>query len=123
MVIPDIFDNLEFTVGRWKSTSPLVNHDDESVTIFFDFFSDATGIITLVEPDNTACKSDLVIGPLNNTIDINQTSDAICTDDKFYNPYRFSCKRGADGYAICYAENKMHSVNKFEFTLVKVNNQ
>ncbi|GLR15881.1 S8 family serine peptidase [Portibacter lacus] len=123
MVIPDTFDDLDFTEGRWKSTSPLVNYEDKNVTLYFDFYSDGTGTITPVEPDGTTCSASLSIGPLNNTIDIDQLGPAICTNGVSYNPYKFSCKQGAKGYAICFAQNKIHSVNKFEFTLIKVKNQ
>ena len=52
-------EDLGFTYGRWKSTTQIYNTSNEEVTIYFDFYGNDRGRITLVEPDGTQCYADL----------------------------------------------------------------
>lgn len=121
MRIPENPENYDFAVGRWKSTTHIYNNEGEKVVIYFDFISDGTGVITLVEPDNTKCSGNLNLSLNKNIFIIDQTFPASCNPpSKGYNKYYFECKPDKTGCAECWAQNKTNKKNKFDFKLVKI---
>jgi len=120
--IPDKPDNFDFAVGRWKSTTYIYNlSTGEKVTIYFDFFANGTGRITLVEDDNTQCSADLSLSISPAQFNINQTGGAECIPPPtIYEAYVFECAPDATGCAECVAQNKSRSTNIFKFKLIKI---
>jgi flagellar motor protein MotB len=116
-------DDFAFAAGRWKSTTYLYNEQSEKVTIYFDFYKNGKGQITLIEDSNNQlrCEADLALSLKANLFGINQLTDADCINmDKQYNPYTFECKPDKNGYAECTAQNKINKKNNFVFQLVKI---
>jgi len=120
--IPDKTDNFDFAVGRWKSTTYIYRiNSGEKVTIYFDFYANGTGRITLVEDDNTQCSADLRLSISPGKFDINQTDRAECMPPPtIYEAYVFECTPDATGCAECVAQNKSKRTNNFTFKLVKI---
>ena len=121
--IPPSAKDPTFAAGRWKSTSYLFNSTDgKKVTLYFDFASDGTGKITLVESDNTTCEAALQLGVQSGVFSIVQQGAAACQPPpEKYQPYVFKCKPDANGCAECEAQNRNKSNNNFKFNLVKIN--
>ncbi len=120
--IPEDENNSDFAIGKWKSTTYIYNEKGEQVTIYFDFYKDGKGKITLVEPNNTQCTNDLSLSLSKGEFKINQTGNSICNPPpKQYEPYTFICKPDENGCAECIAKNKIDKNNEFSFKLVKVN--
>jgi subtilisin family serine protease len=114
-------NDFSFALGRWKSTTYIYNQAGEKVTIYFDFFANGTGKISVVEPNNTECTASLDLALLANQFNINQKSQAICNPPpSAYNPYTFECKPDANGNAECWAQNKSDKSNAFKFRLIKI---
>ncbi|HAS45941.1 MAG TPA: hypothetical protein DCS93_35995 [Microscillaceae bacterium] len=115
-------EDFGFAVGRWKSTTYIYSVEDgEKVTIYFDFFKNGTGKITLVEPNGRQCTADLSLALLSGQFNIDQLVSATCLPPpKGYNPYTFECKPDKNGYAECIAQNKKRAANRFKFKLVKI---
>lgn len=121
MKMPEIIEDLDFSLGRWKSTTPLHNNEGQEVIIYFDFLPGNTGRLTLVEPGGTECTANLTLKAGSRSFDVNQLSDAVCPGSKLdYNPYTFSCAPDEKGYARCIARNKRVTANRFEFRLIKI---
>lgn len=121
MRMPEVIDNLDFCLGRWRSTSYLHNDAGEKITLFFDFLPQSNGLLTLLEPDGTLCKAPLSLQVINNEFDVNQLEDAFCDGtNTFYTQYTFTCAADSEGYAQCVAENKLIKANRILFKLVKV---
>lgn len=119
--IPDNENDFAFAEGRWKSTTYIYNENKERVVIYFEFMKNATGKITLVEPDNTQCTADLSLKLLSKQFNINQVIEAVCSPiSKKYQAYTFECKPDKNGYAECTAQNKNVKENNFTFKLVKI---
>ncbi len=115
-------DDFGFAAGRWKSTTYIYSTEDgEKVTIYFDFFRNGTGKITLAEPNGRQCTADLSLELLSGQFNINQLLEASCLPPpKSYNAYRFECRPDKNGHAECIAQNKTRSANRFKFKLVKI---
>jgi subtilisin family serine protease len=121
MKMPPKGDDINFSVGRWRSTTYIHNNSGEKITIYFDFFADKTGKITLVEPDNTQCTADLNLVLKSPMLLIDQQIAAICKPPPtHYTQYKFSCQPDANGCAECTAQNKRIKANRFKFKLIKV---
>jgi subtilisin family serine protease len=120
MRMPDIIKNLDFSIGRWKSTTSIHNNEGEEVTIYFDFNKNRQGLLTLVEPDGLKCTADLSLKANTRQFNVNQLQEAECTDKKTYQSYTFSCQADANGYAECTAQNKTVKANRFKFKLIKI---
>jgi len=119
--IPEDENNSDFAIGKWKSTTYIYNEKGEQVTIYFDFYKDGKGKITLEEPNNTQCTNDLTLSLTKGEFKINQTGNSICNPPpKQYEPYTFICKPDENGCAECTAKNKVDKSNEFTFKLVKV---
>jgi hypothetical protein len=116
--------DFEFAKGRWKSTTPIFSLlNGEKVTIYFDFYSNGTGLISLVEPDNTTCTADLALKLERSSLLINQLDMASCAPAAgSYNPYTFECVPDNKGCAVCTAKNKVNATNQFVFNLIRVKN-
>jgi subtilisin family serine protease len=122
MKMPTDPGNLEFSTGRWKSTTSLNNDSGEKVTIYFDFYQNGKGKITFFEPDQTQCIANLSLSLQQATLQVNQLASAECMPPpRSYFEYGFTCKADANGYAECVAQNKQIKANRFRFRLVKIN--
>lgn len=119
---PENPKDFSFAEGRWKSTTNLYNEEGEKVQVYFDFFNDGSGEITLMEPDNNICNATLAIDLEEDLFIINQTRPANCSPESDqYNPYYFECKPDRNGNASCIAKNKVNANNIFKFNLIKFN--
>ncbi len=119
--IPKKGKSLDFSVGRWKSTTYLFSTEREKITIYFDFFANGKGKITLVEADGNECYAELSTSVDDGVFDIDQVMEAICqSKGEKYRPYKFQCKADSEGYAQCAAQNKADKSNKLEFKLIKI---
>lgn len=121
MMMPDIIDNLDFTIGRWKSTTYLRNNDGDQVTIYFDLYSGGRGKITLVEPSGIQCSAPVHLNIQKNSFVIDQPNIATCVPgNDSYSNYYFRCEADADGVVQCHAQNKHERANRFDFNLIKI---
>lgn len=125
MRIPPHTKDFEFAEGRWKSTSDLHSvQTNKNVVIYFDFYHDGTGKITLVEPDNTQCSAQLSLSLKSGKFWVDQQASAVCSPPpKKYESYFFVCNPDANNCAECQAQNKNKKKlnNNFLFKLVRVN--
>jgi len=123
MRIPPDANSFAFAEGKWKSTTYLYNFEDEKVTLFFDIKADGTGVLTLVEEDNTQCTAPLSLSLKPNELVMVQQKMAMCfATNEQYNPYHFVCKPNNDtGCADCMAQNKKKPEQNFTFQLIKTN--
>lgn len=124
MKMPKIIKDLDFSIGRWRSTTTIVNDKkiQEEVVLYFDFYPNQVGKLTLVEKNSLQCSAPLELSANQNKFDVNQENRAYCKGDKnrYYYPYTFSCQADANGYAECMAQNKQFPANKFKFRLIKI---
>lgn len=121
--IPPHAKNLDFAIGRWKSTSYIYNiKNGDPVTLYFDFYKNSTGRLTLVQPDNSTCTADLALSLRSQQIYIDQQGPSVCTAAPYkYPPYTFTCHADSTGRAQCEARNKEDPNNHFLFNLIEVN--
>ncbi len=122
MRIPPNNKDFRFAIGRWKSTSYIYEiGTGDQVTIYFDFYDNGKGKITLLKNDNTECTAPLSLSLKPNMFTINQEGKAICDPPPtVFSPYLFVCKTGANNCAECAAQNKNHSSNSLKFNLIKI---
>jgi len=120
--IPDKPKDYKFAEGRWKSTTNIISvSTGEKVTIYFDFYTNGKGKVTLVEADNTQCTADLDLSLNTNKFIIDQKRPSICNPPpETYNQYTFECEPDNTGCAECWAQNKIQKSNKFKFKLIKI---
>ncbi|QDK77733.1 S8 family serine peptidase [Spirosoma sp. KCTC 42546] len=119
--LPPINTGLDFAVGRWKSTSDIVNNKGEFVELYFDFQKTGTGTITLREANGTQCSAPLAFGLTTNEFHITQRSAAICSPPpQQYASYSFGCQSDANGHALCTGQNQQNVGNNLRFNLVKI---
>lgn len=119
--IPPKADDYAFAEGRWKSTSYLYNNAGEKITLYFDFYANGKGKITLVEPNNTQCVADLILKLADGKFIIDQSKSSICNPPPSeYSPYLFECTPDKKGYADGLAVNKTNRANNFRFKLIKI---
>lgn len=122
MKMPEVIENLDFSIGRWKSTTSIHNDTGQEITIYFDFFPNQQGKLTLVEPGGLECTAQLSLRANQRSFDVNQLQEALCAYNQGgYSKYTFACQADAKGYAQCIAQNKSVKVNRFSFKLVKIN--
>ncbi len=120
--IPDKPKDYEFAKGRWKSTTYIYNDSGEKITIYFDFYANGKGVITLVEPDNTQCSANLDLSLNSNKFIVDQKQNSVCNPPpKKYQKYLFECQPDNTGCAECWAQNKTDRTNRFKFKLIKIN--
>lgn len=115
--------DVDFAVGRWKSTTPMVRiQDGQKITLFFDFYKNGKGKLTLLQSDNTQCEATLSLSLNSDNLQIIQDAPAICQPPPLsYRPYIFQCKPGANNCVECEAQNQIKSNNKLTFNLVRIN--
>jgi subtilisin family serine protease len=116
-------DDLDFTIGSWKSTTPINNIvTGEQLTLFFRFLPDQTGELTILEPSGNRCSSGLLLRRNQRELSIRQPTPSVCrADNSAYPPYTFTCSPDASGTVICEGVNQRNSSNRLTFKLVKVN--
>ena len=122
--IPPDASNVNFAVGRWKSTTYLYNESGDKVTLYFDFYADKTGKISFIEEDNTEYKANLKLSLQGRKFIMEQTEEASCINgnsNKQYVPYYFKAEADNTGKALCWAQNKTNHSNQFNFNLIKIN--
>ena len=120
LVIPIGGITLEQLTGRWMSTTPIYNMEEEAVVLYFTFNGTSVGKIELVEPDGKVFEAPLSISISGDRIDIKQTQPAESKDGDMYEPYNFTIKpdknRKADGMAV----NQQNAANMLRFSLVRI---
>lgn len=116
-------DDLDFTIGRWKSTTPINNIvTGEQLTLFFRFLPDQTGELTILEPSGNRCSSGLLLRRTKRELSIRQPTPSVCrANNSAYPPYTFTCSPDVSGTVICEGVNQQNSSNRLTFKLVKVN--
>jgi subtilisin family serine protease len=117
--IPENVSSLDFLEGKWRSTTPLYNDDEEEVVINFDFNSSADKI-ELVELNGQVCDGWLDVNKSKQGFSMSQSSPATCGQQSAYSPYTFTCYASAGDIAQCEATNIEYPMNKFNFNLIKV---
>lgn len=111
----------EDLIGRWKSTSELLNKAEEKVVIYFTFDGTPVGVIEIVEPSG-----EKHTGILNVQIDgefvlIDQLGTACnVAETSCYTPYFFKLKPDKNRKAIGHACNKQEVGNEFDFNLIRM---
>ncbi len=119
--LPEKIVNTDFITGRWKSTTSIINEENEQVTLFFDFYKGGSGKLTLVEPNGTECEAALSVSIVgSNRLEIDQETAATCDPNGGYSPYFFECEADKNGYAACKGQNKNYKVNTLTFKLIKI---
>jgi subtilisin family serine protease len=123
MKMPKGTRNFNFALGRWRSTTPLTNSNNEQVTVYFTFLRDGTGEINLVEPNGLRCAADLDLAlDQQNQLIIDQLSAADCQyGQPGYAAYTFYCQPDAGGTVTCRGRNKNNASNQPKFNLIKIN--
>lgn len=106
--------------GTWKSTTPLVNNDNEDVVLYFTFNGTPNGVLTLVEPDGSKYTAPLSVDVRDDKIYIEQTADAVGSG-KSYTRYSFVCRPDKDRRASCTGQNLTDKYNKVVFRLIRLN--
>lgn len=121
MQIPDVIEDLNFSLGVWESTTYLTNESNEKVTIRFEFRPGGIGDVRFVEENGLVYDAGLSLSHTVNTFDIDQLNKATNpSSEKEYYRYSFNCQADANGKASCWAQNKTISANKFNFRLIKI---
>ncbi len=121
--IPDTpTEDFTFAEGRWKSTGYLYStNTGEKITLYFEFFANGTGKLTLVEENGTRCSANLKLKMDGKNLIIDQIEQADCNrGGDSYNEYIFECKPDKAGLADCYAQNKTNKKNFLNFKLIKI---
>jgi subtilisin family serine protease len=117
--IPENSNNLNFTKGRWKSTTDIRDvSNNMRVVLYFDFNGSKDGSISLVRSDNIVCNANVKIDLINDKMNISQQNGFVCPPQiGGYIPYNFVCKADLNGCAVCNAKG---SYNNFKFNLIKI---
>jgi hypothetical protein len=119
--MPDKIEDLSFLDGRWKSTTPLTNDNDEQVTLYFTFHDQKNSSLDLYEPNDDRFTANLTLDYTERELIIDQLEAATSLQTrKFYARYKFTCTRASSGFAICVARNKDNRQPLFNFNLVKM---
>jgi subtilisin family serine protease len=121
MQIPEVIEDLNFSLGVWESTTYLRNDSNEKVTIRFEFRADETGTLNFIEENGLVFGANLSLSHTRNTFIIDQLDKARSpSSNREYYQYLFNCRADAKGRAACQAQNKMVRANKFNFRLIKI---
>lgn len=111
-------DNL---YGRWKSTTSLYNHQEESVVLYFTFNGTSQGVLDIAEPDGEVFSATLAVTINGEQVEIDQLYPASSSSSNMkYNPYKFVLKPDRDRKAQGNAKNKVEKTNVFNFNLVQI---
>lgn len=107
--------------GRWKSTTSIQNSSNEEVVIYFTFNGTNNGRLDIVEPSGNRFTAPLSIKTSNDIIYINQSSPATSNNSATqYAPYKFVIRPNRHRQAEGKANNKVESLNVFNFSLVRI---
>lgn len=107
--------------GRWKSTTSIQNSSNEDVVIYFTFNGTNNGRLDIVEPSGDRFTASLSIKTSNDIIYINQSSPATSNNSATqYAPYKFVIRPNRHRQAEGKANNKVQSLNVFNFSLVRI---
>ena len=107
--------------GRWKSTTSIQNSSNEEVVIYFTFNGTNNGLLDIVEPSGNRFTAPLSIKTSNDIIYINQSSPAKSNSSATqYAPYKFVIRPNRYRQAEGKANNKVESLNVFNFSLVRI---
>jgi subtilisin family serine protease len=123
MKIPPVIDNTDFMIGMYKSTTELRNTADGSkIDLYFEFFQNNYGELTLVDQEGNKYKARLKLTVVNNSIEIDQLEDAYCPQNgDYFSQYNFHFEADQYGKAYCRGQNKTNASNVPEFFLIKIN--
>ncbi|MBQ3656481.1 MAG: S8 family serine peptidase [Bacteroidales bacterium] len=103
--IPEDSKDMSFAVGKWKSTTSLVNSDNPSigVSMYFDIQADGKGKIMYLETTGDKFTADLKISFEDGKLIIRQDKDAVAPGiEHDYDPCTYVCKQNAEtGKADC----------------------
>ncbi len=123
MVIPVNPEPEDFN-GRWKSTTPIYDmQDNYEVVLYFDFNGTTTGQLTAVGENGLVSTGVFTLSITGDQIDIHMTTPATSSDgSKTYSPYDFRLRPGQDRKADGFAQNQTLSYNYFDFKLIKISN-
>lgn len=120
MSIPENI-SVEQLTGRWKSTTTLINEQEQDVVIYFTFNGSSTAKLDIIEPNGDEYSARLNISISNDQVYIDQTEPARnLSTGKGYNPYKFVLKPNPNRKANGNAKNKIESANMFTFNLIKI---
>ena len=122
--IPENSKDMSFAVGKWKSTTSLVNSDDPTigVSMYFDIQEGGKGKIMYVETTGDKFTADLTITFEDGKLIIRQDKDAVAPGiEHDYDPCTYVCKQNAEtGRADCTTHwDSGHSDT--DFNMVKTN--
>lgn len=121
MSIPENI-SVEQLTGRWKSTTTLINEQEQDVVIYFTFNGTSIAKLDIIEPNGDDYSANLNISISNDQVYIDQTEPARnSSTGKGYNPYKFVLKPNPNRKANGNAKNKVESANMFTFNLIKYN--
>lgn len=108
-------------MGRWKSTTSLINEQDEHVIIYFTFNGTSVARLDIIEPNGDDYSARLNVSISNDQVFIDQPEPARNSSmGKAYNPYKFVLKPNPDRKANGNAKNKVEPANMFSFNLIKI---
>lgn len=103
--IPDNAKNTNFALGKWKSTTELVNSDDHNigVSIYFDIKENNKGEVLYIETTGEIFKTDLKISFEDGKLIMRQDKNAVSTEsDRDYDPCTYVCTQNEEtGKADC----------------------
>lgn len=121
LIIPEDVHLADLT-GCWRSTTKLINQEEEEVVLYFDFNGTAEARLSAVEPDKSIFSAALSVSIANDMIYLVQATEAV-SPTKFYRylPYRFVCRPSKGRKAECTGKNQWDAANKISFELVKIN--
>lgn len=120
MSIPENI-SVEQLTGRWKSTTTLINEQEQDVVIYFTFNGTSTAKLDIIEPNGDDYSARLNISISNDQVYLDQTEPARnSSTGKGYNPYKFVLKPNPNRKANGNAKNKIESANMFTFNLIKI---
>ena len=116
-------DDMRFALGRWKSTTKIINvNTEEELEVWFDFYADGSGRLQLIEPGGVVCTAPLSVELKSSALNMEQLQAAVCDSGTEYTAYNFTCSPDASGRAACFARSKKDASNAFEFNLVRTHN-
>ncbi len=120
LVIPDAPKDFKFAEGKWKSSSDLISiRTNKPIELYFDFYNNGTGKLTLQESNGNLCYAGLDLSVDKKLLSIIQKENAKCVNGKAYDIYKFKCVSTGRSAAKCKAKTKSGSTI-VEFTLKRV---
>ena len=108
--------------GLWKSTTHLINDDDEDLTLYFAFNGSPTGVFSIVEPSGKTFTASLDVSIDGDIVHFFQTEPATAPgESKKYDLYSTECKPNPKTrVAECEAVSQSNALHRVRFKLVKI---